>query len=155
MPGDGDADVDAEQPGEQGCGEFGGQPEQCCGEFGGQPEQCCRSILAGAQPQLAQSFAEMLGADRQAGPSAGEQPLGGALVAEGRVSVPGGDEFADQGGEGFGQHDGFAAEPELHLVLVGVDVIEGEAADRGRPLRVEQDEEPRDAVAGVDVGLVH
>ena len=77
------------------------------------------------------------------------------MAAEGRVAVTGGDEFADQGVEGFGQHDGFAAEPELHLVLVGVDVIEREAADRGRPLRVEQDEKPRDAVAGVDVGLVH
>src|SRR5205823_8384672 len=57
---------------------------------------------------------------------------------------------ADEGGEGVGQDDGFAAEPQPHLVFVGVNVVEGEAADRGGPLCVEQDEQPGDAVFGFD-----
>ena len=94
------------------------------------------------------SLGEALGADGSAGSSAGEQPTGGSLVAEAGVAVAGSDEFADERGEGFGQHDGFAAESEHHPVFVGVDVVEGEPADRGGPLGVEQDEQSGDPVVG-------
>jgi hypothetical protein len=85
LPGDCDADVDAEQSGEQSGGEFGGEGEQCAG-----------AILAGSKAELAQSFAEVLGADRPTGPAAGEQPWGGSLVAEGGVAVAGCDELKDE-----------------------------------------------------------
>ena len=60
------------------------------------------------------------------------------------------DEFADQGVEGLGQRDGFAAEPQPDLVFACVDVLEGEPADRGGGLGVEQHEQPGDAVLGFD-----
>jgi hypothetical protein len=113
LPGDSDADVDAEQSGEQSGGELCGEGEQCAGP-----------ILAGSQTELAQSFAEVFGADRPTGPAAGEQPWGGALVAEGGVAVAGCDELEDEFGERFGQHDRFAAEPKPYLVFVVVDVLE-------------------------------
>src|SRR6478736_3522993 len=83
LPGHGDTDVDAEESGEHGGGQFGGQAEQRC-----------RSILSGAEPELAQSFAELLGADGPVGPSAGKQPAGGSLVAQAGVAVTGGNELA-------------------------------------------------------------
>ena len=42
LPGHGDTDVDAEESGEHGGGQFGGQAEQRC-----------RSILSGPEPELA------------------------------------------------------------------------------------------------------
>ena len=89
LPGHGDTDVDAEESGEHGGGQFGGQAEQRC-----------RSILSGAEPELAQSFAEVGGADGPVGPSAGKQPAGGSWVAEAGVAVAGGDELACERGEG-------------------------------------------------------
>src|SRR5437763_635310 len=56
LPRDGDLDVDAEQPGEDGGGKFGGEAEQCGG-----------AALRGAQSELAQAFGELVGADRLAG----------------------------------------------------------------------------------------
>jgi hypothetical protein len=43
-----------------------------------------------------------------------------------------------------------SAEPEPYLVFFGVDVIEGEAGDRSGSLGVEKNEQPGDAVGGVD-----
>ena len=63
----------------------------------------------GRRPSLAESFGESEGADGPAGLAAGEQPGRGAWVADGGVAAAGGDEVADEAGEGFGQHDGFAA----------------------------------------------
>ena len=68
--------------------------------------------------------------------------------------MAGGDELQDQGGEGFGEEDRLAAEPEPYLVAAGLDVAEGEPADRGRPLGVEQDEQPGDAVFGFEGAVV-
>jgi Thiolase, C-terminal domain len=76
------------------------------------------------------------------------------LVAEGGVAVAGCDELEDEFGERFGQHDRFAAEPKPYLVFVVVDVLEGEAGDRIGPLGVEMDEQPGDAVGGVDAVVV-
>ena len=66
------------------------------------------------------------------------------------VSAPPGDELEDKRVEGLGQNDGLAAEPEPYLLLVGVDMVEGEAADRGGALGVEENEQPGDAVLGFD-----
>ena len=63
LPCDGGFDVDAEQPGEHGGGEFGGEAGQCGG-----------AALSGAQAELAKAFGELVGADRLAGAAAGEQP---------------------------------------------------------------------------------
>ena len=89
-----------------------------------------------------------------AGASAREQPLRGSRVAEGGVPPSGRDELADEGGEGVGQHNGFASEPECEVLLGGVNVVQGEAADRCGPLGVEQDEKPGDAVFGFDALFV-
>jgi len=53
LPGDGDGDMDAEQAGQDGGGQVGGELEQR-GEAG----------LAGADAELAQAFGELEGADR-------------------------------------------------------------------------------------------
>ena len=139
LPGDSDADVDAEQSGQQGCGEFGGEAEQ--------RGRACR---AGAEPELAQSLGQAVGADRLAGLPAGEQPAGASLVAQCGVSAAGGGELEDEGVEWLGQHDGLAAEPEPHVLLVGVNMVQGEAADRGGSLGVEENEQAGDAVLGFD-----
>src|SRR5664280_606633 len=82
LPGDGDGDVNSEHSGEQGCGKFGGELEHCR-----------RAGLAGAQSELSEAFAELVGAERTAGLPAGEQPRRGSLVAECAVSVAGRDEL--------------------------------------------------------------
>jgi hypothetical protein len=106
-------------------------------------------VLSWAEPELAEPFGEVVGADGAAGLATGEQPAGGARVADGGVAAAGGGK-EDEAGEGFGQHDGFVAEPQPHLAVVVLHVFEGEAADRGGPLGVEQDEERGDPVFGLD-----
>jgi hypothetical protein len=50
----------------------------------------------------------------------------------------------------FGQQDRLVAQPDVYLLAVGVDVVEGQSADvRGR-LGVEQDQQGGDAVFGFD-----
>jgi hypothetical protein len=63
LPGNGDGDVDAEQAGQDGGGQVGGELEQRGG-----------AGLAGSDAELAQAFGELEGADRLAGLPAGEQP---------------------------------------------------------------------------------
>ena len=113
MPGHGDGDVDAEHAGEDGGGQVGGELEQRGGAGSG-----------GSEAELAESFGECVGADRSAGLPAGEQPSGGAGVADGGVSATGRGDRADKGGNGLGQHDGLAAEAEPDRSH-GVDVVEG------------------------------
>lgn len=72
------------------------------------------------------------------------------MVAEGGVAAAGGDELSDEGVDRRGEDDGLAAEPEAYLGVAGLDVVEGELADRGCGLRVEQDEQAGDAVFGLD-----
>jgi hypothetical protein len=55
-----------------------------------------------------------------------------------------------EGGQRFREHDRFAAQSQPHIAVTGVDVIEGEAADRGRPLGVKQHEQPGDSVVGFE-----
>src|ERR1035441_8635461 len=104
LPGDGDADVDAEHAGEDGGGQVGGELEQCG-----------RARLAGVDADLAQAFGELEGADRLAGLAAGEQPGRGALVADGSVAVAGRDELQYQGVQWCGEQYGFAAQPYAHF----------------------------------------
>ncbi len=63
-----------------------------------------------------------------------------SLVAERGVAPAGGGQREDQSAGRLGQHDGLAAEPDAHLAVCGLDVAEGEAADRRGSLGVEQDE---------------
>src|SRR6516225_6233816 len=78
LPGDGDGDVDAEHPGQDGGGQVGGELEQRCG-----------AGLPGADAELAESFTHAEGADGPPGLAAGEQPGRGALVADGGVPAAG------------------------------------------------------------------
>jgi hypothetical protein len=64
------------------------------------------------EPESAQPFGQVSGADRLAGTSAREQPRRVSRIAKGGVSPAGRDELADEGCEGFGQDDGFATQPE-------------------------------------------
>jgi hypothetical protein len=62
--------------------------------------------------------------------------------------------MADEVGEWFGEDDGFAAQMDPYSEFIGVDVVEGEAADGGRPLGVEETEQPGDAVFGFECVVV-
>ena|GEM_PF-6005266 len=57
------------------------------------------------------------------------------------MAAAGGDELEYEAGEGFGVHDGLVAQPQAYFVVAGLDVVEGEAADRGR--EVDQGENAR------------
>ena len=143
LPGDSDGDVDAEHPG-----------EYCGGQVGGELEQCGGAGLSGPDAELAQALGQPERADGPSGLTAGEQPGRGALVADSGVASPGSDELQDQGVERCGEHDGLVAEPDAHLPAAGLDMAEGELADRGWPLGVEQDEQPGDAVFGFERVIV-
>jgi hypothetical protein len=90
--------------------------------------------------ELAEAFGQAAGADRTSGLSAWEQPGRGAVIADGRVAAPGGEELPDEAGGGLGEGDWFAAEAQLDVLAAGLDVAE--AADDRWPLGVE---EPRGA----------
>jgi hypothetical protein len=64
-----------------------------------------------------------------------------------------GEKSEDKAGQWFGEHDGLTAQPQPHLIVTGLDVVKGEAADRRRPLGVEQNEQSGDTVLGF-VGVV-
>ena len=66
------------------------------------------------------------------------------------MSAAGGGELEEECAEWLRQDDGFAAEPELHVLLAGVNMVEGQAADRGGPLGVEENEQAGDAVLGFE-----
>jgi len=66
------------------------------------------------------------------------------------MTTAGGDDLEDKRGQGLGEHDGFAAQTQPHFIVAALDVIEGEAADRGRPLGVEQHEQASDTVLGLE-----
>ena len=139
LPGDGDGDVDAEQAGQDRGGQDGGELEQGGG-----------AGPARVDAELAQAFGHAGGADGAAGLAAGEQPGRGVLAADGCVTPAGRGELQDQGAERLGEQDRLAAEPDAHLAVFGLDVAWGEAADRGRPLSVEEDEQASDAVFGFE-----
>ena len=130
LPLDGDVDVDAERAGQDGGGQLGGELEQGGG-----------AGLGRADPEAAQALGQPVAADRPAGLAAGEQPGRGALVTEDGVPVPGRHQAGCEAGQRFGQRDGGLPEPEPDLAAVGVDVGDGQAADRRRPLGVEQQQQ--------------
>ena len=75
------------------------------------------------------------------------------MIAEGSVACAGGDEVENETGEWLGEHHGRSTEAQAYVIGAGVDVSEGEAADGGGGLRVEQHEQAGNAVFGAD-GLV-
>jgi hypothetical protein len=56
-------------------------------------------------------------------------------------------------GEWLGQHDRFASQSQAYFVALLLDVVNGEAAECGGPLGVEQHEQPSDSVLGVERGV--
>lgn len=125
--------MDAEHAGQDGGGQVGGELEQRGG-----------SGLCWAQAELAESFGELVGADRAAGLAAGEQPWRCAVVADGGVPLPARGNLADEVGEWFGKDDRLAAQTDPHVVFIGIDVVEGEAADAAPIVLAENNEyEPR------------
>jgi hypothetical protein len=75
------------------------------------------------------------------------------VVADGGVAVAVGDQVPCQVVDRLGEQDGLLAEVQEYPVIVGVDVVEGQAADGCRVLGVEQDEEAGEPVFGLE-GLV-
>src|ERR1039457_3901563 len=73
-------------------------------------------------------------------------------VAGRRGAVAGRGQAQQGAGGGLGEHDGFPAEPQVHFVVAGLDVAEGEAADGGGLLSVEQEEQPGDPGPGAEGG---
>src|SRR5207245_1171309 len=65
-------------------------------------------------------------------------------------ALSGCDEYEDESGKRLGQQDGLAAQADAYLLLAGLDVLEGEAAEGGGALGVEEDQEPGDAVFGFE-----
>jgi len=70
------------------------------------------------------------------------------------MALAGGDQVKDEAGERLGEYDGFPAEPQRYLAAAGLDVTEGEAADGGGLLGVEEDEQSRDPVLGPEGAVV-
>ena len=89
-----------------------------------------------------------------AGTSAGEQPRGGAGASDGGVAGPGGDQLTDQSCQGFGEGDGGGAEHDRHTGAVVADLADGEAGDGGGALRVQEQQQARDAVGQGQGGVV-
>ena len=108
--------MDAEHAGEDGGGQFGGELEQGggAGWLAWIPSWCSRS-------------ADPVGAEGLPGLAAGEQPWRVVVAADGGVAASGGDEFADESGEWFGEQDRFSAEPEPDLSVADLDVVDGES----------------------------
>src|SRR5207247_4325356 len=104
------------------------------GQVGGELEQRGGAGLAGADTQLAEPPGELVGADGPAGLAAGEQPGRGALVADGCVSPAGRGKLQDQGVEWLGEDGRPGGERDAHLAAAGLDMAEGEPADRSWPL---------------------
>ena len=73
-----------------------------------------------------------------------------ACTAQCGVSAAGGGELEEECAEWLWQDNGLAAEPELHVLLAGVNMVEGQAADRGGPLGVEENEQAGDTVLGFE-----
>lgn len=115
LPCGGDADVDAEGAGQDRGGQVGGELE----EGGG-------SSSAGLDAELAQSFDHPEGAEVLSGSSAGEQPWGFTVAADGGVTGSGLHEFADHLVERLGDQDRFSTEPQPHLRPGDLDVVDGE-----------------------------
>jgi hypothetical protein len=75
------------------------------------------------------------------------------VVTEGGVASAGGDQAPCQAVERLRELDRLPAEAQEHPTVVGVDLGEGQAADGGELLGVEQDEEAGEPVAGIE-GIV-
>jgi transposase len=94
LPGDGDLDVDAERAGEDGGGDLRGEAEQRGG-----------AVSASVDADLLESLAEVIGAEGLVVSPAGEQSgCVGGLVEDG-VGPASLDQFKDEVGEWFGEHD--------------------------------------------------
>jgi hypothetical protein len=143
LPGHGDGDVDAEQAGEDGGGQVGGELEQRGG-----------AVSRGLESESAESLSEGVRADRAPGLPAGKQPRRGTGVAHSGFSATVRHDREGKRGNGFGQHDGLIAEMDPDSPITGVDVVDRQAADRGRPLGVEQHEQTGEAVFGFDFFVV-
>jgi hypothetical protein len=100
------------------------------------------------QADVLQPDSEPVVADGLSGAASGEQPRRGAGAADGGVAAAGGDEFADEADQEFGEDDRSGAKHDLHLVAVVADMIGGELDDAGDALSVEQQEQPGDPVGG-------
>lgn len=81
LPGDGDADVDAEH-----ASEDGGR------EIRGELEERCRARSSWAEPECTEALREPVGAHVAAGLPAGEQPARGAQITEDGMTSSGRDE---------------------------------------------------------------
>ena len=137
LPLDGDLDVHAEHPGEDRGGQFGGEGEQRGG-----------SVLPGLQADLLEALAEPVVGEGQSGAAAGEQPRHVVRGADPGLAAAGRDEVADQAGQWLGEDDRRAAEPDRDCVVAEVDVVDGELADGGDALGVEDQQQPSDPVGG-------
>ena len=65
-----------------------------------------------------------------------------------------GDDIAGQGGDRLGQLDGHPAQLQTNVLGVDVDLLDAHPADRRGALGVEQDEQAREPILGVEVLVV-
>ncbi len=83
-----------------------------------------------------------------------KQPGRIAGFADGGVAAASGEELHDKTGEGFRKRDRVTADAEVHLAAASPDVVDGEAADGGDLLGVEQHEQAGDPVLEFEAGVV-
>lgn len=126
LPLDGDFDVDPEHPGEDRGGDFGGEREQRGG-----------AVLFGPDSDLVEALADPVVPEGMSGASSREKPRGVVGGADLGLAAAGRNEFADQAGQRRGENDRRSAERDRDGVVLEVDVVDGELADGGDLLCVE------------------
>lgn len=100
-------DVDAEYPGEDGGGQFGGEGEQCGG-----------AVLPGPDPDLVETLADPVIAEGVSGAATGKQPGHVVRGSDLGFAAAGRDEFTDECCRRLGQDDWRGAERDRDGGLV-------------------------------------
>ncbi|MEE1808123.1 hypothetical protein [Streptomyces sp. BE133] len=121
--------MDPEYPGEESGWEFGGGSEQCGGP-----------VLFGPDPDGVVAFADLTVGETAPGVPSWEQPGDVVRGADLGLAAAGRGEFADQAGERRGEDDRRGAEGDEDGITVDVDIVDGEPADGGDLLCVEDQE---------------
>ena len=103
---------------------------------------------------MTQPFGDSAGAEGLPRAAAGEQPRRVVVTADGGVAESGIDELAQEIVERCGDEDRFSAQPQPHLLVGHLDVVDAEFADGRGGLGVEQHQQTGDTVAGVDGVIV-
>ncbi|MFG2585722.1 hypothetical protein [Streptomyces malaysiensis] len=127
----------------QGAGEDRG------GDLGGELEERGAASLVGTNPELVQPLCQLCSADRASRLASGEEPGRQRQGTDDRVALAVRGDDAGQFGDGFGQLDGGIAEVEAYFLSADLNVLGGQPVDYRRPLGIEEEKQPGEAVFGL------